>query len=123
MRSYLRCRSCKGPLSAILTHEVTEGATNVTKGEPFVAAGSVHLSRGSYYTGTDGQYIINLADRRKMTAHSDPRRLAGCCGLDGCDGPNQLCACGAEVATEKSDCWMPHSLIFVRAAVDLVEAD
>ncbi|MFD7507654.1 hypothetical protein [Streptomyces sp. NPDC059850] len=36
-------------------------------------------------------------------------RRNGCCGLDGCDGPNLVClVCTAEVATERSDCWTPN---------------
>ncbi|MGE7078108.1 hypothetical protein ACQKH1_07085 [Staphylococcus capitis] len=36
-------------------------------------------------------------------------RRNGCCGLDGCDGPNLVClVCTAEVATERSDCWPPN---------------
>ncbi len=38
-------------------------------------------------------------------------RLNGCCGLDGCNGPNRICACGAEVGTEMSDCWT--SFLFI----------
>jgi hypothetical protein len=62
-----------------------------------------------------------LADRRNLSRHANLARLNGCCGLDGLDGPNQLCACGAEVATEKSDCWMAHALIFEDGAVELVD--
>jgi hypothetical protein len=29
--------------------------------------------------------------------------------------------CRAEVATEKSDCWMPHALLFEHDAVELVD--
>lgn len=79
------------------------------------------MSDGEFFAGTEGCYIINLSDRRNLQVHSDVRRLAGCCGLDGLDGPNQVCPCGAEVATEKSDCWMPHALLFERDAVELVD--
>ncbi|MFC4761820.1 hypothetical protein [Dyella koreensis] len=42
---------------------------------------------------------------------SDARRLNGCCGLNGCDGPNQVCCCGADVGTLRSDCWTPRVFI------------
>jgi hypothetical protein len=32
--------------------------------------------------------------------------------MDGTDGINKLCANGHEIATEKSDCWMPTAVIF-----------
>lgn len=42
----------------------------------------------------------------------DTSRLSGCCGLDGCDGPNMLCRlCKTAIGTMQSDCWTP--LIFV----------
>ncbi len=38
----------------------------------------------------------------------DYRRLNGCCGLDGLDGPNQVCtSCGSYVGTKITDCWTP----------------
>ena len=37
-----------------------------------------------------------------------PGRRNGCCGLDGMDGPNRICRCGAEIGTEQSDCWTWH---------------
>jgi len=123
MAKVVRCRECRLPLSASLDTVVDGNNTNDSDGAPFVHPGQYHVSDGGYFTGTEGRYIINLMDRRNVTDHSDPKRLAGCCGRDGCDGPNQICVCGAEVATEKSDCWMPHALIFERDAVDLADAE
>lgn len=31
--------------------------------------------------------------------------INGCCGPDGCDGPNRQCQCGAMIGTETRDCW------------------
>ncbi|GAA1416951.1 hypothetical protein ACFQZ4_49875 [Catellatospora coxensis] len=51
--------------------------------------------------------LVHPDDVRGLRLHPDPRRLNGCCRLDGCDGPNLVCAgCGAEIATEQSDCWV-----------------
>jgi len=108
-------------LSALLAREVDASATSQADGQPFQPAGTLHKSDGLFFSGSEGRYIINLADAKNMHAHTNIKRLNGCCGMDGCDGPNRLCACGAEVATEKSDCWMPHALIFEPEAVELVD--
>ncbi|MFD8417726.1 hypothetical protein ACFV2Q_39415, partial [Streptomyces sp. NPDC059650] len=50
--------------------------------------------------------------------HSDARRLSGCCGLAGQDGPNLVCSgCGLEVATKESDCWTDNLVALATAAV------
>lgn len=56
----------------------------------------------------DGTVVINIRDVIGLRKHPDTRRHNGCCGEDGCDGPNLVCECGDEVATEVSDCWTPH---------------
>ena|SRR5688572_18503993 len=122
MPSVLRCRSCQRPLSAVLHSNVDPAGTNHADRAPFVPAGNIHLSDGEFFTATEDRYIINLDDGRNLTDHTNVKRLAGCSGMDGCDGPNKLCLCGAEVATEKSDCWMPHALIFEADAVEIVDA-
>jgi len=51
-------------------------------------------------------------------------RRNGCCGLDGCDGPNRVCRqCTAEVATERSDCWTPQQVVLMPTAVEAVDVD
>lgn len=59
------------------------------------------------------QYWLNIEDIKAATKLTrKANRLNGCCGLDGCGGPNVLCAnCGAEAGTMQSDCWTP--LIFI----------
>lgn len=58
------------------------------------------------------QYWVNPDDlAEKVCNTTDARRLNGCCGLDGCDGPNQICSCGAAVGTLRTDCWTP--LVFI----------
>lgn len=58
------------------------------------------------------QYWLNPEDLNgKVCNTSNARRLNGCCGLDGCDGPNQVCQCGADVGTLRTDCWTP--LVFI----------
>jgi hypothetical protein len=49
-------------------------------------------------------------------------RLGGCCGLAGMGGPNQVCACGAEVGTLRSDCWTAHVFIPEPGTTEWAEA-
>ncbi len=55
--------------------------------------------------GPRNTVLISPDDLTVHRLHPDPRRRSGCCGLDGCDGPNLVCNCGNEIATESSDCW------------------
>lgn len=58
------------------------------------------------------QYWINPADllpKVRMTKRR--KRLGGCCGESGSNGPNQRCGCGAEVGTLRADCWTPYVFI------------
>jgi hypothetical protein len=41
----------------------------------------------------------------------------GCCGSDGCDGPNRRCTCGGVLGTEWSDCWTQAEIRFTSDAV------
>jgi hypothetical protein len=84
-----------------------------------IPQGFYFVSEGEYYNGTEGQIIVNLRDVVNLVNHTDPGRLNGCCGLDGCDGMNKLCENGHEVATEKSDCWLAHATLFDPQQVDM----
>lgn len=58
------------------------------------------------------QSWINLADISACVSRTkNAMRLSGCCGLDGLDGPNRVCRCGAEVGTEHSDCCTRHLFV------------
>lgn len=74
--------------------------------------------------GPRGTVLVHPDDVLALRRHSDRRRLNGCCRLDGLDGPNLVCAgCGAEIATEQSDCWVSwHDLRLQPDAVIAVEA-
>lgn len=85
------------------------------------------IPRGHYWIAHDiqperlnGHCLINLDDRFGLGYHPEARRHSGCCGRDGCDGPNQVCECGAEVATEVSDCWTSYFAHFETDAVALI---
>lgn len=110
------CNEC----GLMLTHELFkyEGSSfGEADRQDFIQKGFYTLSDGGFFTGTEGCFIINVADLLNVTDHFDQSRLNGCCGLDGCDGPNKLCFNGHEIATEMSDCWMPWAVIFKKDAV------
>jgi hypothetical protein len=48
----------------------------------------------------------------------DTMRSMGCCGPDGSRGANRICACGAEIGTEISDCWTSWLFIPEPGATD-----
>jgi hypothetical protein len=53
-----------------------------------------------------------------VARHPDSRRLVGCCGIAGQDGPNLVCGgCGVEVATRESDCWTDNPVALIATAV------
>lgn len=59
------------------------------------------------FAGPRGTILVHPQDVLGLRHHTDASRLNGCCRLDGLDGPNLVCAgCGAEIATEQSDCWV-----------------
>lgn len=86
-------------------------------GSDYLPPGYYLLSDGEFYANSVNDYILNKADVVNTVHHSDRRRLNGCCGLDGCDGPNTVCLNGHEVGTERSDCWLPHSVGLNRSLV------
>ncbi|MFJ8045568.1 hypothetical protein ACIRBX_34180 [Kitasatospora sp. NPDC096147] len=66
----------------------------------------------------DGELLLHPDDVPGTVEHPDDSRLNGCCGLDGQDGPNLVCAgCGAEVGTRQSDCWTPNRVLLIPAAL------
>jgi hypothetical protein len=78
-------------------------------GKPAVPKGFFGINKQEYWS-VAGHVLVNLGDL-VGTEHSGGNN--GCCGLDGLDGPNLVCANGHEVGTEKSDCWMPHAAVLL----------
>lgn len=60
--------------------------------------------------GPRNTIVIHPDDAPSLQVHPDSSRLGGCCGPFGDNGPNRVCACGAEVATLMADCYGPHEL-------------
>lgn len=119
MKSHFECRKCGKSLS----DDLEPVSRNF---EPFWPDRANMIPRGRYWLARDitpnhlnGHYLIHPDDRRGLFYHPDSRRHNGCCGRDGCDGPNQICGCGVEAATEVSDCWTSWFVHFEPAAVTL----
>jgi hypothetical protein len=85
------------------------------------------IPKGMYWIAADdfpqipGNVVIHLEDRLNMTNHPDADRFVGCCGPSA-GLVNQLCKCGAEVATEVSDCWTGYYLHFEPGATELEQS-
>jgi len=68
------------------------------------------------------QYWVNPADLTEAVRMTkNVRRLAGCCGLAGLDGPNQICGCGTEIGTLRTDCCTPKVFIPVPQTTSWIE--
>ena len=103
MKSRVLCRKCNRPLTDWLSPVKADFVPTWPDSENMIPKG--HFWIGDEDVNTlKGRIFLHLDDRHGMTNHPDILRFQGCCGSS--DGRvNQLCACGAEVATEVSDCW------------------
>ena len=109
---HLVCRHCSTRLTANL-QLVPLAVQNEAMGEDLLPPGQLMKEDGSSFQHEAGYFLANVADAEQMQLTSDSRRLNGCCGLDGCDGPNLQCEiCGTYVATKRTDCWTPHYVAF-----------
>ena len=109
---HLICKQCSTRLTADLGLVPIDWQSQAM-GEDLLARGSAMQVDGSSPESEIGKFLANVADAEHMTLTSDYRRLNGCCGLDGCDGPNLLCeVCGTYVATKRTDCWTRHHIVF-----------
>ncbi|MCR3746698.1 hypothetical protein LX88_000636 [Lentzea californiensis] len=110
------CANCEHPLTGdLLQSEAFLAGDDLST--PRIAEPQV--AQGTYVINYDATLFILHPDDVPGTAlHPDARRRNGCCGLDGQDGPNLVCAgCGAEVATKESDCWTDNLVALMAAAV------
>ena len=107
----LRCNACGVQLTEQLVELTDEKMLSQEDKSAFVPKGKYFVSSGEYVPEQKGDFLVNLSDLVGTQLTKDPRRLNGCCGLDGLDGLNLLCPNGHEVGTERSDCWLPHYAI------------
>lgn len=72
------------------------------------------LQKGQFAVTTfnDAAELMICIEEGYLKNHPDPVKFQGCCGSSGIDGLNKLCNNGHEVATEFSDCYMPHYVQF-----------
>lgn len=107
------------PLARLRDHDqpVPVGAWAVDPSARTVSRWERGMPRGEYrviQTDPPGCVVVHPADRLNGALVDVAGRSAGCCGLDGCDGPNQACAaCGAVVATARTDCWTTKEVRFL----------
>ena len=117
----IKCKQCDLNLTGQLTELTNADKLNETDNEDFIKVGYFFISDGDFYRDSKGKIIINKKDLTNSKNHSDLKRLNGCCGLDGMDGPNKTCTNGHDIGTEYSDCWIPHCIIFERELTKIGE--
>ena len=106
------CTNCESRLTAELAEVDSESLISEENQTDYVPQGFALLERREFWTRHQGYWCIHANDKTGMKMTQQDSRTNGCCGPDGCDGPNMLCAtCGHEVATAKFDCWMPHCVL------------
>jgi len=113
-------RTCNIPVTAELKELSDNSLINEKEGVPYLPQGYYFISDGSYFTDSESKILINCADLVNCVNHPDGKRLNGCCGLDGLDGPNKVCMNGHEIATEKSDCWIANAVVLENSAVNTI---
>ncbi|MDJ1506354.1 hypothetical protein [Xanthocytophaga agilis] len=115
------CKACHTALTPDLRYLPYASLTNEEDDRPFLPQGYYWISDGKCFANTGGRVVIHIDDLINTMRHSDPERLQGCCGVSGCYGPNRICMQKHEVASEYSDCWMPHAIIFEKNAVYTID--
>ena len=132
MKKALFCTACgaglTGPLTIHSGKDPKVAAPEQRAKEPMMPAGEVFKSyepiERSYgeepalleFTPQHWLNPADVAEAVRMT--SCVKRLGGCCGEAGSNGPNQVCRCGAFVGTLRTDCWTPHLFIPDPAATE-----
>jgi hypothetical protein len=99
----LYCKTCGIPLTNAL-QETDPKNVRVGDGENALAKGTFCMM---LWENNKEELIISI-EENILKDHHELWRFQGCCGSDGGSGLNKLCANGHEVATEFSDCYMPH---------------
>ena len=77
------------------------------------------LQKGQFAIATwnDQTALIVSLGEGYLKDHPETWRFQGCCGSSGSSGLNKLCSNGHEIATEFSDCYMPHYIKFDKECV------
>ncbi|MFE2411403.1 hypothetical protein ACFXDE_23950 [Kitasatospora sp. NPDC059408] len=111
------CVTCDNPLTGAL-REARPAADGGQRAARHRIA-RPRMAQGAFSAGRDGAvFVVHPDDVPGTRRHPDSGRRNGCCGPDGLDGPNLVCAgCGAEVATKEADCWTPNLVALIASAV------
>lgn len=117
----LACKVCGVALTTELLPLADVSRLSKARGKPRIPKGYFYVAGPKADYERAGSIIVNLEDLTGADHAKDGRPYNGCCGIDGCDGLNLVCPAGHNVATERSDCWMPHSAEFESELVVLKE--
>lgn len=102
------CKEC----NVILTDELNEVEESTLKEDEGISA--IEENKFCFINVDDKSLEIVVAiNDYNLKNHKDRNRFVGCCGSSGLDGLNKTCVNGHEVATEFSDCYMPHYISFI----------
>lgn len=98
------CKKCGIQLTDTL-QEVTTSVLRFEDNVPMIGPNQFSVYMNEF---THEKEIVIAIEEYYFKKHTDSKRFSGCCGSSGIDGMNLLCPNGHEVATEFSDCYMPH---------------
>jgi hypothetical protein len=120
-RISFECPVCRAVITRALTPLPTDQPVCLDNGKPAVPGGFFAAISAEDWAVPGTTLVVNLHDLVGTKRHPDFRRLNGCCGLDGLDGPNLVCPNGHEVGTEQSDCWMSHAAVLLDNVIRVSE--
>jgi hypothetical protein len=114
---FLVCKQCKTKLTAIL-----EPCGNEKSWDDYSDyCDKDFIDAGFYINDLEGNYILNMIDKRNLNYHSDKSRLNGCCGPSEGELSNLVCRCNTEIGREISDCITPHYTRINREQVNVIK--
>ena len=114
----LTCSTCGQVLSSGIQFLASRDTIDSTGTQEAVPKGKAFFYDPPYgetgwepisYTGVMPEAMMSGTDLDACVRWAGP--LTGCCGPDGCDGPNRQCPCGALIGTETRDCWTPYMFL------------
>lgn len=125
MTKILCCTACEARLTPALTVMSSKAPGIVppeqVRGKPLIAHGFAFKSWEPIEKSFADepallefvpQHWLNPDDLAQTVGNTRKKdRLSGCCGIAGIGGPNQICGCGAEIGTLRTDCWTPHLFV------------
>ncbi|WP_136666541.1 hypothetical protein [Flavobacterium sp. H122] len=100
----MHCKKCNVKLTAEF-YEVYKSELRFDDGTNMIEKNKFSVYFNEF---TNKKELVIAIDDYYFKNHKDSRRFTGCCGSSGIDGMNKVCANGHEIATEFSDCYMPH---------------